>query len=240
MVVKEISQVPQTIKFIDVLNAQAEWTQPGDASTWLSQALGQPVSPDKEQLAEFDQCLNFIRQQLTALHFGETLDLQALNERLKHIKLEFAPTATQSGPANSFPLLRAQAKEDGQWTMLKSLQESLVLQFAVFLADCLETGTSVSRCEGLYREQLVPGSSASKVFELESEKKWRQEIELLAEPELESSNIIQRCADIFMARPKARFCSESCRFRTFQLIKQHAEPGYLAEKQRRYRSRQKP
>jgi hypothetical protein len=72
----------------------------------------------------------------------------------------------------------------------------------------------------------------------EYEKRWRQEIELLNEHGQTKAPELERCPDLFVASPKARFCSDACRFTTFQIAKHVKTPGYHAEKQKRYRKKQ--
>jgi hypothetical protein len=69
------------------------------------------------------------------------------------------------------------------------------------------------------------------------EKYWRDEIALLAAGSKNTEGW-QRCANLFPAAGKSRFCSDSCRFATFQLVKQVEDSGDLGQKQRRYRRRQ--
>lgn len=220
--------MPRPLTWIDVLNEQAEWTTEIDLSKWLSKVLVKATAFQPKDLQEFQQDLEYMRQQLTALHFNESLDLKYINRALSEMSLEIVSSAESDG----IPLLRARLKDSSPQSQLICLRHSLLLQFANFLAQCMEGQAAVSRCEGLYKERYLPQSPAGRLFDSLMEKRWRQEI---AQLEAVKDDEMQRCADIFISRPKARFCSETCRFRTFQLLKQAEDPEYLAAKQRRYR-----
>jgi hypothetical protein len=96
---------------------------------------------------------------------------------------------------------------------------------------------SIARCVGLFRENSNARLSVVRSISNESERRWRDEIDLLKDYELTESPAVQRCADIFLAAPKAKFCSDACRFTTFQLAKQLRDPRYHADKQKRYRNK---
>jgi hypothetical protein len=215
------------LQWLDVLNEQAEWASPDGVRGWLDKAFDafEPVSD--QEIASFEEVLNFIRQQANLLHFRSQPDVSALNARLAILKLEFAEGT------KVLPPLRAIADED---STLQGLSATLLLQFAFFASAAMsDPKVAISRCEGLYREksQRVLASVFSGPFE----QRWRQEIPLLVDKNLVDSPDVQRCGDFFVAKAKSRFCSETCRFTTFQLTKQLLDPGYLAAKQKKYRSK---
>lgn len=221
--------------WIEVLNEQTTWKSPADLVTWFSSLTGRALSPDAEAVAEFQNALAFIRQQATALHFRETLDVAGIDVRLSVVALTFAPV-------RAMPTLRARAPGDSDADVLKALENTLLVQFAEFAGQCLDSNYAVdiARCEGVYRESTPNDPEYVNPFEAHSERRWRNEIPILSEAGLIESEQIERCCDFFVLRPKARFCSEECRFRSFQLNKQLSDPGYLAAKQKRYRQRQAP
>ncbi len=226
--------------WIEVLNEQTTWKDQTALLKWFSSLTGQHSNPGGEAVAEFEQTLAFIRQQATALHFREPLDEAGIDARLSTIALAFSQ-ATAGGLAKAMPALRARARGDGDADLLKSFEETILVRFAEFAGECLDSNYAVdiARCAGLYRESAPNEPEYVNRFEPQSERRWRHEIPILAEAGLEESEEIQRCCDFFVLRPKARFCSEECRFRTFQLNKQLSDPGYLAAKQKRYRDRHK-
>jgi hypothetical protein len=125
-------------------------------------------------------------------------------------------------------------------SLLDLLRKTLLLQFAQFIGGIIDSGIDetprIDRCRGVYRDDSdVPDFAA---FPPKVEKQWRDEIELLVQHEAAASDVL-RCEYFFPRTPKGRFCSDSCRFSTFQITKQLAEPNYLADKQKRYRSSKK-
>jgi hypothetical protein len=221
----------QSLNWIDVLNEHAEWTKIDDLKAWLTKILGHKPDLDKASIDAFDETLNFMRRQVSALHFNQDIEEKKIDTRLKSVKLGFG-----QGKNSFVPILHARPDGSNDAAVLHSLEDTLFVQFAFFAAQCLsgETVAGINRCEGLYREETVPGS-VSKNFSYEHEKRWRKEIPLLEKAS--DNDDIQRCADFFIVKPKSRFCSETCRFRTFQINKQLTDPDYLADKQRRYRAR---
>jgi hypothetical protein len=123
---------------------------------------------------------------------------------------------------------------------LEQLRLTLLMQFADFIGGTIDSGMTdaarIDRCRGLYREDSEIPLAAS--FPTAVEDKWRNEIDLLVEYENSATDVV-RCEYFFPRTPKARFCSDACRFSTFQITKQLQEPNYLADKQKRYRSSKK-
>lgn len=223
---------PQKLDWMDVLNEQFEWNTTDDLKSWFIKLTGKQPVLSKASIHEFQKCLNFIRDQVSALHFDESVDTKTLDKKLSGIKLSMSKT-------DVLPPLHAKAQGSSDADLLKAMEETILLQFAAFLSDFLSDNgeTSLNRCEGLYKEQRS-FDSESLAPPMDTEKRWRKEIPILIECRLLSSPDIHRCGDFFVGKAKARFCSEACRFRTFQLNKQLTDPSYLADKQRRYRQNQ--
>lgn len=229
------------LNWIDVLNEQATWTSYEDLIAWFSGLIGQPVSLSQPIMEDFQNGLNFIRRQLSAVHFHEPVDIAGLDVRLRDVRLELVENrSANDGYSAVLPTLRGRWQSEEPDAILCALKETLTVQFAFFVAGALDDSENpgIARCEGLYRKGSSTHLSPVVSFPAEIELRWRKEISVLTESGLESSPEILRCADFFSARAKARFCSDDCRFRTFQLTKQLSDPGYLAAKQKRYRQRQ--
>lgn len=116
---------------------------------------------------------------------------------------------------------------------------TLILNFSSDLSRMIESGDGlfVHRCEGLFRNQKADQISTVSGVNNATEELWRKEIPLIVEQRLEQTPEIQRCADLFVTRSRSKYCSDACRFATFQIAKQLKDPQYLAEKQRRYRQK---
>lgn len=226
------AKAPPKLDWMDVLNEQFEWNTTEDLNKWFTKLTGKKPSFSKASINEFQKCLNFIRDQVSALHFDEPVDLKTLDKRLSTIKLSMAKT-------DLLPALHAKAQGTSDADLLKAMEETILIQFASFLSDFLanQGEIALNRCEGLFKEQRS-FDDESLAPPMETEKRWRKEIPIFIECKLLSSPDIHRCGDFFIGKAKARFCSEACRFRTFQLNKQLTDPDYLADKQRRYRQRQ--
>lgn len=224
-------KAPPILDWMDVLNEQFEWNTTTDLKKWFAQLTGHEADLSKQAINEFQKSLNFIREQVSALHFNESTDLKTLDKKLSGIKLSMSKNAV-------LPPLHAKTKGTSDADLLKAMEETILLQFASFLSEFLsEENQYLNRCEGLYKEKRS-FDDESLAPEMETEKRWRKEIPILVECKLLASTDIHRCGDFFIGKAQARFCSEACRFRTFQLSKQLTDPDYLADKQRRYRQRQ--
>ncbi|MDZ4834358.1 MAG: hypothetical protein SGJ27_11330 [Candidatus Melainabacteria bacterium] len=213
----------------DILNEEAAWHDYGDFSEWFRQIAPGLNIPNTTQFEQFRSSLDFIREQASCIYFGLEPATGALNAKLNLISLEIDLAATAE---TRLPSLLAVAKNDDD--ILERLAGALIVGFAQFVADYQKGGPGLCRCEGVFRDARLSEEHLS-----ESEKRYRREIALLEEKRLLEDPLIQRCADFFVGRSKARFCSDACRFMTFQISKQLKEPGYLAEKQRRYRTKRK-
>lgn len=231
------------IHFLDALNEQATWSELDDARKWGSKVLSQNLVDCNDELMLLNSDLKFIRQQLSMLHFGENLDIGELDERLSKIRLCFV---FESG--SGLAPLRAAVKGSSPTSLVECLRKTLMVQFAHFLSDALASGAAVARCEGLYRKQLSKNyKTRAQLLSAESgpesgnheslEQRWRGELALLSESKVDLASDLIRCEDFFVATKAAKFCSDACRFNTFQIKKQMSNPDYLADKQRRYRNR---
>lgn len=222
------------LNWIETLNEETQWTSQADALDWLYRLTGLKLSVSTEELGSFFEQLQFIREQVTSLHFGETLALDALQKRLEGVGL-----AIHEGYANDgLPLLMARRASNSDSDVLRSVCDTLLMQFAAFLSDTVEADSApgIVRCEGLFREGKKERKRLGALVN-ERESAWRAELALLQEAESDVVEEIQRCEDLFIFSAKAKFCSDACRFSTFQITKQLKDPGYMKEKQRRYRNR---
>lgn len=213
----------------EILNEEATWHDYGDFATWFSRVAGRLPIPSEAQFAKFRSELNFIREEASRIYFNQEPDASGINKRLSLYSLEIDTSATSG---TRLPSLLAVAKPGDE--ILDRLFGALLVGFAQFVADYQSGGPGLCRCEGVFRDARMSADSLTA-----PEKRYRQEIALLEEVSLLEDPSIQRCADFFVGRSKARFCSDTCRFMTFQISKQLKDPGYLAEKQRRYRSKQR-
>jgi hypothetical protein len=229
------------LTWVDILNEQALWTSYEDLITWFSSLLGRPAQVTESALEDFQAGLNFIRRAVSAFHFHEQIDIDCLNNHLKDVNLELGDLKPGADPyAGVLPAFRARVDRQDDDSILMALKQTFIVQFASFVGETIEhsSGSPIARCEGIYREGSATHLSPVQSFPEDIELRWRKEIQVLSDAGLEKSPEIQRCADFFLPRTKGRFCSDECRFRTFQLTKQLADPGYLAAKQKRYRNRQ--
>jgi hypothetical protein len=233
-------KMSQALSWINVLNEETQWHSNHSMRQWLSAIFCHSFQCSDEDLEQFEAQLAQMRRTIESLHFGEVPDVQWLDKQLACIKLtvcyeSFLPQSVRT----VLPLLHAQVQGNNDPDLLKALGQTLLIQFAEFVAATLgdQHGPSIARCEGLFRDSNQPQLSIVRSIPEESERKWREEIEILRQNELASTASVQRCADIFISSPKARFCSDACRFTTFQLVKQLKDPRYHAEKQKKYRSK---
>jgi hypothetical protein len=225
------------LNWVDVLNDQATWKSKADLINWFCQIVGRPAHLPDGAIEAFEESLGYMRRQLANLHFGEPVDLLWLDTQLKTVSFGLLHhQGAQEGPESCLPRLRARVKGLQDSDLLRSVKDTLLLQFAGFVGAALDDKDSISvaRCEGLYRDTPSDSISAAATYPEDVEARWREEVPVLNEHR-ESAEDILRCGDFFPATPKGKFCSDACRFSTFQIAKQIQEPGYLAEKQRRYR-----
>src|SRR5262249_51218191 len=150
-------------------------------------------------IEEFVAMLTYIREQATALHFRERLDLEGIDRRLSCVSLSFGASEHACLPA-----LHARPGSEGDDDLLKAFAETILLRFTEFAGDCLDSNFAVdiARCEGIYRENAPADPEYVNLFAPHSESRWRKEIPILVQAGLEESEEVQRCCDFFVMRPK--------------------------------------
>lgn len=207
-------------------------------SRWLDQTFGRELRLSDSQLDSFEQALKSMRGCIDAIHFKEKADWRWLDAALSGVRLT---TRREQLALNvELPLLHARLEGVSDDDLLSCLRQTLLLQFSQFVSDMLDKSDAptIARCVGLFRENNNNAAlSIVRSISDETERRWRSEIELLGETGLLESPSVQRCADIFIATPKAKFCSDACRFTTFQMAKQFRDPRYHADKQKKYRDK---
>lgn len=235
----------QAVTWFEALNEQVEWSDPSLTLNWLANVFGFQLQPNSVSLQRFIASLRMMRLHLGTAHFEKSVELSWLNDELKLCspRLDAKPT-----PKSRLPAFRADSatyesgnSESKSDMLIEQLRLTLLLQFAEFIGGTISSGAEnsplVDRCRGLYRYDSTLPEPAS--YPALFEKRWRDEIELLQEFETAAADVV-RCEYFFPKTAKGRFCSDSCRFSTFQITKQLQEPSYLADKQKRYRSGKKP
>lgn len=222
-----------TIGWIHILNEQTVWTKPDDVSSWVSSLSGRRVDLSANAVSEFIQVLNDMRDLLQELHFSREIRLDTMNHKVESIRLGF------QNELGGLPLFRALPRGPGNDALLHSIGETALVQFCTYVGD-VQAGRpfDLARCEGLFRDQAMKTISPAHGASIHREIEWRCEIPILVEESLQESADVHRCADFFLGS-KGKFCSDACRFATFQMVKQLKDPEYLADKQRRYRARKK-
>ncbi len=222
----------QTIDWIHILNEQTIWTCEEDVRSWCSSLTARELKVSDAVVSDFQTGLNELREVLQDLHFQRIADLSPLQRRIANVKLGFQQEL------GALPLFRAFPVDGSDEALLLSLGDTALVQFCSYTGEVLAgRPLDLYRCEGLFRENMK-GISPVKGLTPGKELEWRCEIPILLEADLQESTDVHRCADFFLGG-KGKFCSDACRFATFQLIKQLKDPEYLAEKQRRYRARSK-
>lgn len=223
------------VTWFEALNEQTTWTKSSDFVQWLSDVIAVPVNPHSASIDSFNETLRRMRLELSNLHFGKTFDEKWINKELSQCRPGLF--ASSASGTSRLPAFRVGSQSKNADEITEALRLTLLMQFASFAGDTLnssDAAVKIERCCGLYREdESLPAVAA---FPHPIEKQWRREIEAL-QVHAENADDITRCADFFIKTPKARFCSDACRFSTFQIVKQLQEPDYLAQKQKRYRDR---
>ena len=226
------------LTWVRVLNEHSEWKSENDANKWLAN-LSRKNDADASAAAceKFCHTLSQIRHCIYKTHFGSQAEFSWLSAQLKQLRLVFdnSPEAVRSGLP---PLRGACTSIKNDDDLLESISSAILIQFANHLSASLAAGSEIcGRCEGLYRDPNAVQLSMVPGIDDQLELPWRKEIDLLVEESLESEMEIQRCADLFPSDSRSKYCSDKCRFSTFQIVKQYKDPDYLAEKQRRYRAK---
>lgn len=230
------------LNWVDVLNEQTRWHERADLKQWFVEQAGRQVSLLDGTIEGFEEALGFMRRQIANVHFGEPVDLLWLDTQLKTVTLGLLHhQGAQEGDSSRLPRFRARVKGMHDTDLLRALKDSLLVQFAEYVGDTLDSESkgSVLRCEGLHKRNAGRPIAPAATYSAEVEDQWRDEVMTHVHVSPEEADDIERCAYLFIGAPKSRFCSDACRFATFQITKQVQEPDYLAAKQRRYRRRNK-
>ena len=215
------------------MNEQTVWTEPKNLEDWLAAVTQRSCRLPDSVISDFLAVLNRMREVLYDLHFHRNVDLSDLNTQLRGIQLGFQPEI------GILPRFRAWALDEGDAALLLSVGATALVQFAGYIGEVLAgRPLDLLRCEGLFRDANMNSLSPVQGLNVDKELEWRSEIPILIETNRLESPEVHRCADFFPGG-KGKFCSDACRFTTFQLLKQLKDPDYLAEKQRRYRARKK-
>lgn len=228
------------LSWVDVLNEQTRWYQRADLVQWFCGLAGRPLTLLDGTIEGFEEALGYMRRQLANLHFEEPVDLLWLDTQLKTVTLGLLHhQGAQPGAETQMPQFRARVKGMHDTDLLRALKDTLLVQFAEYVGDALDSGTSgsVQRCDGLHKAAVAPVIAGAAQYPKDVESLWRKELAFTVVED--EATELERCSNLFVAGAKARFCSDACRFATFQVTKQVQEPNYLAEKQRRYRRRNK-
>jgi hypothetical protein len=227
----------RSVSWIEVLNEETTWRVSADMARWLNQTFGRDLRLSDSELETFEQSLDEMRHTIDAIHFNEKVSWQWLDESLGRVRL--TARREQLAASVDLPLVHARLEGVSDDDLLCCFRQTLLVQFSHFISDMIEKrdAPSIARCVGVFRENNNSALSIVRSISDESERRWRSEIELLGESDLLDTPTVQRCADIFIATPKAKFCSDACRFTTFQMAKQFRDPRYHAAKQKKYRDK---
>lgn len=221
--------------WVDVLNDHSEWKSADDVERWLGSAINKKnPNLNRDVAKKFFETLSRMRECIYEAHLGTNADYSWLNDQVKDLKLTFDFSQDQL----HLPALRGAVATKKDDDLLEAIRGAILIQFANHLSMSLAAGTEIcARCEGLYRDSNAVRLSMVPEVDENAEMLWRNEIDLLIEQSLQREKEIQRCADLFPAGSRSKYCSDKCRFNTFQIAKQFKDPNYLAEKQRRYRAK---
>lgn len=227
------------LNWLNVLNEQTRWYCRDDMKAWLTELVGRHATVLDGTVDGFEEALGYMRAESANLHFGLPVDLVWLDTQLKTVTLGLLHhQGAQAGPGARLPYFRAKVKGMHDTDLLRAVKDTLLVQFADFLGDCLDAAQcAVSRCEGVYRITDRGFVAAPACYSGEMEERWRKEIRLSADSN-GSTHELQRCANLFVGNGKMRFCSDACRFATFQIEKRSSETNNVVDKPRRYRRRQ--
>jgi hypothetical protein len=228
------------LDWVEILNEQQAWTSRDEFKQWFYALAGRQANLLDGTIDGFIEALGFMRRQVANLHFSEPVDLLWLDTQLKTVTLGLLHhQGAQEGAESKLPRFRARVKGMLDSDLLRAVKDSLLIQFAEYVGNALD-GTAdkvVSRCEGLKRKTTLRALPPEATCGEEGEQRWREELPLLRRNTPATADL-ERCPNLFAGTSKTKFCSDTCRFATFQISKQVEEPGYLAAKQRRYRRRQ--
>ena len=228
---------PEKLSWINFLNESCTWETKTQAEQFLSTTSGSAIELTPGEISSMSELESYMREQLASIHFNRRLDFEYINERLSKLQLQL----NEKNSTNKQHRLPSLCPLSSTKIMtLQQILDSLLFQFACFLGETVdgETPYSVARCEAIYKTRTLEDCKNFYKKFRSLEDSWKKEV--LAD----SSNAgeLERCADFFISTPTAKntkFCSDACRFNSFAVRKQIETPGYQAEKQRRYRERQK-
>jgi hypothetical protein len=231
----------QKLNWVEVLNLQTTWQSRAHLHAWFNELVGRPTNIIDGTVEGFAEALGFMRRSVANLRFDEPMDLLWLDTQLKTVSIGLLHhQGAQEGSDSHLPRCRSRVKGMLDSDLLRAVKDTLLIQFAEYVGDRLD-GTStyvVTRCEGLQRATAGNHVACEAVYPQELEQQWRQEIPLLRHITPATAELV-RCSNLLASNGKSRFCTDECRFATFQLEKQVQEPGDIAVKQRRNRRREK-
>ncbi|MDR3613567.1 MAG: hypothetical protein P4L53_08370 [Candidatus Obscuribacterales bacterium] len=224
----------EKLNWIDFLNESCTWETKALAEQFLSGIAGSTIKLTPVETSHMSDLESYMREQLASIHFRRKLDLEYINERLSKLQLELTDSKSKRRRGRLPSLSPSSSIENNP---LQRILDSVLFQFACFLGETIDSETpyTVARCEAIYKTtSLKDCKSFYKKFR-SLENSWKEEI-------LDDSPMapdLERCADFFISAPGTKFCTDICRFNSFAVRKQIEIPSYQAEKQRRYRERQK-
>ena len=232
-------QLRTSMNWVGFLNEASTWESQTQAERFFSHVSGDEVRLTQSEIAELSQLEYYIREQLAAMHFGRKLDLESMNKCLAKLRLHMSiRSSTQDDETISLLLPSLQASLGNDRSKVESILDTFLFQFAVFTGGVLDSSApySVSRCEAICRKRSVDDCKHHYQRFRSLEDTWRLEVA----SDLQNIDEVERCADFFISGTNgAKFCSDACRFNSFALRKLMTTPSYQAEKQKRYRERQK-
>ncbi len=229
------------LNWIDVLNEQPKWRARTDLVNWFSELIGRPAALKDGAVEGFEEALGFMRRQMANLHFSEPVDLIWLDAQLKTVNLGLLHhQGAQEGINGRLPLFRARVKGLLDSDLLRSVKDTLLVQFAEFTATSLAEGEplSVHRCQGLEKTSSTDSRAAAAWYPVQTEMRWLAEIPLAAGLPQKDRDSVRRCLMLFPSISQTDFCSHICCTSSYEIGKQAQEPAVVTEKQRRYRKKQ--
>ena len=226
------------LTWIDFLNEATTWETQAQAELFWTQLLGPTCVLDSAHVKDLSDAESYMREQLNAHHFGRPIDFSYLNQILAGMRLQLTTTTGEPGESDNrlvLPALRATRKETN--STIQQIIDTWLFQFANFFGELIDGNAPyvVNRCAAIYRKTQVADCHSFYNKYRSLELSWREEVV----SELPNHGELERCADFFVANQLGKFCSDACRFNSFALRKQTQSPNYQAEKQKRYRERQK-
>jgi hypothetical protein len=225
---------PEKLSWINFLNESCTWETKALAEQFLSATTGSAIKLAPAEIASICELESYMREQLASIHFNRRLDFEYINGRLSKLQLQLSDKKSKR-KHNRLPSLCPLSNVENR--PLEQILDSVLFQFACFLGETVdgETQYTVARCEAVYETRTLKESKSFYKKFRSLENSWKKEV--LADSTVAGD--LERCADFFICTPGTKFCTDACRFNSFAVRKQIEIPGYQAEKQRRYRERQK-